>query len=151
MGKSIERQTFLSDLLITAIEHAGYGFPGLVTWDLDMDREPMVTTATIVDRYAEDESDREVSEAIKITVTLDTMARGIGVIRKAELREVIGYPGSDPYSVLHNAATGNRLFMSEETRKSILEASKANDASELDVVDALAILECALFGAVTYN
>lgn len=150
MGKSIERQTFLSDVMIAAIEHAGYGFPGLVRWDLDMDREPMVTTATIVDRYAEDEKEDDASPAY-ITVTLDTIAAGIGVIRKAKLRELNDFGDGDPDMVLHNVTSGQRLYLNEAGRKEILEASRLNDAGEIDVVLALAILECGLFGAVTYN
>lgn len=149
-SKSIERQIFLADVMITAIEHAGYGFPGLVRWDLDMDREPSVSTATIVDRYAEDEKEDDASPTY-ITVTLDTIAAGIGVIQRAEIREIVDHAFSDPDRVLHNAKSGQRLYLSRDSRKEILEASKANDAGEIDVVLALAILECALFGAVTYN
>lgn len=137
MARSAARTAFLSDVLICAIEHNGYGFPGLVSSDLDFDREPMMTQALIVDRYEEEGQ-------APVRIDLDTIAAGIGVIRNAVDQDI------KDEMILHNAKTLQRLHLSHGARKDILECSRENDASEIDVVYALAILECGLFGAVTY-
>lgn len=124
--RSVERKEFLSDLLIQACYHGGYGFAE-VEWATPIGYlYPMVEPfrADITDHYVDDPEDPEY--LIAYQVSIDTMARGINFII-------------------------NRLdLVSAENRKRIMAASKANDASDLDVVDALAILEIALFGKVVY-
>lgn len=75
----------------------------------------------------------------------------LGVIQRAFARVPDEPSAQDNYAVLHNAATGQRLYMSGAQRARILGTSRENDASQLDVIDALAILECALFGAATFT
>lgn len=131
--RSEERVEFLDGLLVTAIENFGYG------WFVvhEYGGEGATSYAVI-----EPEDD----PGTKHRVDLDTMAKGLGVIKRAELR------GTErDGEVLHNSATGERLYMSTELRKDIMLADRTNgDEGDIDVVGALAILECALFGAVTY-
>lgn len=132
----MERTEFLAGVLVAAIEHYGYGFPGIVEYEGDFD-SPEALYAVIVDRYDDGKQYR---------VDLDTIAVGIGVIQRAEMREL---PSGE--RVLHNTSTGERLYLHPDDRKLILEQSRENDGGEIDVVLALAILECALFGQVVYT
>lgn len=143
MARSAERTEFLTDVLACAIEHNGYGFLGYISsnWTAD---NPVMTSVTIIDRYEEEEC--KAGETPKrFVITLDTIAHGFSIIRAAVDQDVDGEP------LLHNAKSGQRLYLSHGDRKEILACDRANDASEIDVVYALAVLECALFGAVTYN
>lgn len=139
-GRSVERAEFLGNVLVTALEHQGYGFPEIVEYHVDND-DPEGTYAVITDRKARPRT------GTRTRIDLDTIARGIGVIERARLRDVDG----EDEKVLHNAATGQRLYLSTDARALILAESRANDGGEIDVVLALAILECALFGQVEYS
>lgn len=158
--RSSERITFLAGILCTAVEHQGYGFIEA----LEYEYEPEAATyALIRDRYEEENGDMGAYAASEQRIDLDTIARGIGIIRRAVLKEVQarrghvsldkGIPNTAPTfeMVLHNARTGQRLYLSEDNRKRILAAERDRDAGELDVVDALAVVECAVFGAVVYG
>lgn len=126
--RTAERIGFLADLLIASIEHNGYGFPGVVEYKAPTDR-PADTYAVIYNRYDVEEWDGEGTNPRAVTwrITIDTMAKGIGVLRKKY--------GTDagPYM------------------KELFEANRENDASITDVVGALAVLEAALFGDVVYG
>lgn len=126
--RTAQRVEFLGDVLVTAIENGGYGFFDVVSYDCDHPE------ALIMDP----------EDKINYMVDIDVIARGIGVIRNAKLATF----GND--EVLANASTGERLFVSENDRALIMECSRENDAGEIDVVLALAILECGLFGKVVY-
>lgn len=156
--KSAERIEFLSDLLCGAVENGGYGFFYTITWECP-EGDPAAWYAHIIAK--EDSPDDEVLADIDVStdkrvhrIDLDTMARGLGVIQRSVLREVTeGHDKGE--KVLHNLRTDKQLYLSEHRRKVIRSASFANDAAgtevgDLDVLDYLAILECALFGAVTY-
>jgi hypothetical protein len=69
------------------------------------------------------------------------------VIRRARLA-----PGSsDPDSAeLVNADTGQLLYVSPHHRRRVLAAARDGDGGEMDVIDASAIAECALYGQVVY-
>jgi len=135
--RSPERIEFLNDLLETAMSHAGYGFFHVVRSD-DTDK----TNPTVVIEDKDDESETH-------TVTFDTLTKGLGVIRAAVLQEVTDHDGT--HSVYHNKKTGQRLYMSASMRDNILRANRTNGyEGDLDVLDALAVLECGLFGAVVY-
>jgi hypothetical protein len=116
-----ERNEFLASILVSAIEHAGYGFPGILKYSgLTMDAD---SYAVIYDRY-EETPDGSANWAPKQTwrIDVDTIAKGIGILRKRN------YPGT----------------------RDLIEADRENDATEIDVVGALAIVEAALFGDVVY-
>lgn len=136
--RTSERIEFLCDVLVGAIEHYGYGFPEVDEYEPFLGAD---SYATIRDRHDEDSTE-------VFRIDLDVIARGIGVIRNAELRVNPRYPDEGP--VWHNSKTGQDLGMAPKHRKAILEANRINDAGALDVIDYLAILECAVFGAVTY-
>ena len=137
MRRSDTRTQFLKDLLTTAIENGGYGF-----FEVE-DYSPEHGTATIVEQNGEDEG------GDRYDIDIETMAAGLGVIRDAVLVTIME-PHVGEVTVLHNVKSGQRLFMSEDMRARIGVASRENEAADLDCVDALAVLECALFGAVTY-
>ncbi|MDH6462084.1 hypothetical protein M2302_002259 [Micromonospora sp. A200] len=131
--RSAERIEFLDGLLVTAIENYGYG------WFLVHEYE-----GEGADAYAVIEPEDE--PGTKHRVDIDTMAKGLGVIRRAVMRET-----ERDGEVLHNAETGERLYMGRALRKDILDADRTNgDEGDIDVVGALAVLECALFGQVVY-
>lgn len=131
------RIEFLVDVLTTAIENYGYG-----QFETDDYKHSDGAESFATIRFYDDPENIH-------RVTLDTLAHGLTVIRDAVKRDAETFPAGD--TVLHNAKTGQRLYMSSEMRANILLADHTNgDDGDLDVVDALAILECALFGAVTY-
>lgn len=129
-----DRVEFLLDVLTTAIENFGYGW-------FEVDDYP--DTERDADAYAiirpKDEPDKT------YRVDLDTVARGFGVIQRAQEKDV------DGERCLVNDKTGGRLHMSRSQRGRLLKANRENDNADLDVVDALAVVECGLFGVVTYG
>jgi hypothetical protein len=118
--RSPQRKQFLTDLLITAIEHGGYGFPEAHEYEPDGD-DPH---AVIVDRYDEPGDD----DALKPTrIDLDTMAKGLRIL---------------------NESTTNPA----DWVKELMLASRTNgDDGDYDVIGALAVLECAVYGKVIYG
>lgn len=124
ISRTPERAEFLSDVLTTALEHAGYGFPGILEYP-DVDN-PADVYAVIYDRYEEQpDGTDEWRPSQTWRVDVDTIARGLGVL-KAKYR-----------------AGGNL--------RELFAADRNNDAADIDVVGALAILEAAVFGDITYN
>jgi len=116
--RTAERKEFLSDLLVTAIEHYGYGFPTVHEYH-HPEGKPGEWFAVISDRYEEDASGADKTYRVDI----DTMAKGIGVWRR-----------------------------SAHMPKAFTLADRTNgDDGDFDVIDALAVLECALFGEVVYG
>jgi hypothetical protein len=140
MARSAKRTEFLTDLLITAIENYGYA-PWMVVDEYDPDKG----TALI------QEVDEDGNHEATFQITLDTMAHGLGIIRNAVLR-VPDQPGLfDTEPVRHNAKTDERLFVSGDMARRLALAYRSNgEDGDYDVVDALAVLECAIFGAVKY-
>lgn len=133
--RSAARTEFLNDLLVTAIESYGYGW-------FSVEEYPNVDNAA--DAYA---VIREEDTNTKFRVTLDTMARGLSVIRHAKLGPA--YHEGNP--VRCNVDTGYRLYFDGDTRTELLKADSTNgDDGGFDVIGALAVLECALFGQVIY-
>lgn len=125
--RTAERTEFLADILATAVEHCGYGWFSIEAYEPD-------------EGYAVVISDGEDQQTYGIS--LDTISRGVGVILRAVERDD---------GVLVDASRHRRIYVSHTLRDRIRKASSTNDASELDVVDALAVLECALFGHVHYS
>lgn len=116
------RAKFLSDLIVTAIEHRGYGFPGIITYAVEPKGNPRSTIAIIFDRY---EDPNGVGE--QWTVNLDTMARGLQVVQ-----------AMDPET---HADWVRELQLADRTN---------GEDGGYDVNGALLVLECALFGEGTY-
>lgn len=155
MEKSAERIEFLSGILGEVTGAGTYGFFYLVSETGEGTRDH---TARIIAK--EDACDEygipmeDIPEDKIVTVDLDTIAKGLGVIQRSVLREVTeGYDKGN--NLLHNVRTGQRLYLSVDRKNAIRGASFSNDASgsgsgDLDILDYLAILECALFGAVMY-
>jgi hypothetical protein len=93
-------------------------------------------TATILD-----------DEGARHAITRDTMSRGIDVIRRARLAS----GSTDPdHADLVNADTEQLLYVSPHHRRRVLAAARDGDAGDIDVNDASAIAECALYGHVVY-
>lgn len=75
-----ERIAFLSDVLTTAIEHAGYGFPGIVQYP-DV-KSPADVYTVIYDRYEEQPDGTDHWQPTQTwRVDIDTIAHGIGVLK----------------------------------------------------------------------
>lgn len=125
--RSPEREQFLADLFTTAIEHSGYGFPGVLEYRCD-GLEPRDQFAVIFDRYDDEQAAMDVpTETFRIDI--DTMAKGLGIARKLSSR---------PEGVA-------------QWVKDLLLADRTNgDDGDYDVLGALLVLECAIFGEPTY-
>src|SRR3954464_12921791 len=79
MKRTPEREQFLSDMLIGAIEHSGYGFPGIVEYEPEPNGDPGQSYAIIYDRYDRCTDD---SSYQSWRIDIDTMAKGLGIVRK---------------------------------------------------------------------
>lgn len=138
-GRTAARIEFLANVLTTAIENTGYG----QFWTHEYPDLP-----DEADLYADIEFYDD--EGTHHRVDLDVIARGFGIIRNAVRKVDAQYPNDG--QVFHNATTGQRLYMGETMRDNLLLADRTNgDEGEFDVFDGLAVLECALLGAVTYG
>lgn len=126
VNRSDERAQFLSDLLVTAIEHAGYGFPGIVEYEPEPDGVPAKSYAVIYDRYDMEDEDAEPTTTWRVDI--DTMAKGLGIARKLPA-------GGEVADWVRD------LLLSDRTN---------GDDGDYDVLGALLVLECALFGEPTY-
>lgn len=138
--KSPERIQFLTDVLITAVE-GGIGYWSQVS-DYNFSAEDPAERGVLV-YIPKEEVDRadyridpvtdsiqswgETIEAFRVRVTLDDLARGLGVITRGETSVHSDYVGA------------------------IFAASVANDAGDLDSYDADMIFQAAIFGDVIYG
>jgi len=137
-----KRMEFLTDILTTAIENGGHGWFSVDVYRWDTEDGTALGAAHAV-LMPHDEPNK------RYLVNLDTLASGLCAIQDAEMRPVHGDPEVE---VLHNSKTGQRLYMSETMRRNILLADRTNlDDGDLDCIDAMAVMECGLFGAVTYS
>ena len=142
-----ERIEFLHDLMVTAIENYGYGWFDVLEYEGDG-----ADIRAVIRQQEEDEPET-------FTVDIDTMAKGLGVIRSAVEKD---FPAKvwDRDAHMHvdgteralaNAKTGDRLEFGGKPRKMLLLADRTNgEDGDYDVLGALAVLECALFGQVRY-
>lgn len=122
-----ERAEFLANVLATAIEHNGYGFPGIVEWKFDH-KNPSETFAVIYDRYEAEYPD---ATGEQWRVTVDTIAKGFGVIRQ----------NFEKNGSAHYAVWVRDLMLANRTN---------GDDGDYDVVGALYVLESAIFGEGRY-
>jgi hypothetical protein len=148
MERSDERNEFLADLLVTAIESGTLGsWMDVQDYHVPEDEPEAGWFADIREAaWAADDPDGPE----EWHVDLDLIAHGIGVIRDAVFKPVEDWDGNT-VEVLHNTSTGERLHVSGSQRRRILEASRENDAGLLDALDALAVLECACYGRVVFG
>lgn len=124
-ARTDQRAQFLSDVLVTAIEHSGYGFPGIIEYEPEPDGDARKSYAVIYDRYEAEDSDKAPEQTWRIDI--DTMAKGLGIVRKM------------------SRATH------AEWVADLQDADRTNgDDGDYDVVGALLVLECALFGKGVY-
>lgn len=134
-AQSPKRVDFLYWLLVTAINHDGYGF---------FDNEEFITDGRLPDANV-CAVIRDRLTGTQYRVAIDTMAKGLGVLRTAERRTI------DGDEVRVNAKTGQRLFFAGHLWSDLMTADVTNgDDGDYDVIGALAVLECALFGYVKY-
>ncbi len=128
MTRTEERITFLTDLFTDAIDHGGYGW-------------------FIVDQYSGENMCATIRDTVTSTVhhvSIDTIATGLRVIRDSTLAVV------DGHTVRVNAQ-GERLYFGGDARRELMLADRTNgEDGDYDVVGALAVLECGLFGSVVY-
>jgi hypothetical protein len=134
--RSDERTEFLTDLLTTAIENGGHGWFTVdeYIWE---DVAPGGAYALVT------EDDGVHHEQHRIDLALITA--GLTVIREAVPTQAAGGV------VLLNANTHEKLYLSPAQRDKILLADRTNgEEGDFDSIDALAIVECGLFGKVVY-
>jgi hypothetical protein len=132
--RSDERNEFLTDILTTAVENGGHGW-----FSVDEYQWEAVPAGGAYATVADDEGEIH-------RIDLDVLERGLQVIRDA----VLG-PDHLGGQVLHNATSGCQLYVSPVQRTNICLADRTNgDEGDLDCIDALAIVECGLFGRVVY-
>lgn len=134
MTRSAERETFLADIIVTAVE-GGYSALGFrdYRWHYPEDymgpsdpKNPLGlapggggnATVTVVDV----ENDGKAYE-----VTIDSIATALGKIRKGESR------------------------IADQYRKRILDGDRDNDAGEIDAYDADIVVQMATLGDVVYG
>jgi hypothetical protein len=142
-ARSDERKQFLTDVLTTAVENCGYGWFDVDEYEWDPDQGTQLGKAYAVVVAKDDNA--------KYRIDLEVIARGLGVIRGARLREFQGH-GGKVVRVLINSKTAERLYMSEWMRANIMLSDRTNgEDGDMDVIDALAVVECGLFGKVTYS
>lgn len=133
-SRTKERSVFWADVLTTAMEHSGYGNwfrrdEYVPYWDEDTSPAGDGFTADPVQAYAIiTVDDEEVGEEHGKTfrVDADFLAHGFSVLTA---------PGK----------------CSDSYRARLMEAYNDHEAGELDVFDALNIVECAVFGEVVYG
>lgn len=126
-ARSAERTEFLSDVLTTAVE-GGINYWAQVSgyrWNCPP-AERGVTVHDVVGDDIPPEGRR---------VTLDDIARAVNAIAKAPL--------SDPEPVA--------LGLHRQYRRQVVEASRENDAGDIDAGLADAIVQVAVFGEVIYG
>lgn len=139
------RNQFLADMLCTAVEHQGYGAFSVSAYRWD--GIPVRDTYAVI-RFSDCEATECDGKCRSHRITLDTIAKGIAVIRNAQWVSRAGQ--SEGY--FSNAVTGQRLYFGGEARRELLLASRTNgDDGDYDVIGALAVVECALFGRVVYG
>jgi hypothetical protein len=133
-------EQFTDDVLTTAIENGGMGFFTVDEYQWE-NMAPGTAYAVV--------SDKEEEDGATFRIDRSVILHGLSVILHAEPRDT-----EHDGPVLHNATTGERLYMSKAMRANILTAVFAEDgdgyAGDIDAVDALAIVECGLFGRVMY-
>jgi hypothetical protein len=149
--RTSQRVRFLSDVLITAIEHGGYGFATCHEYQPEPGGDPAGTYAIVADRYLAPGDD---GYGRTWRLDLDTIAHGMTIIRRAFVATdgvpTRHAPGGSGDVVYVHPDSWERLYLSHGLRRELLVGDRANDAGEFDVIGALAVVEIALFGAVVY-
>lgn len=150
--RSPARTKLLAEILWEAICHQGYGFPEAKEVHFP-DGKESEWYAVIRDRYEDWKSDDDGWQR----VDLDTIAKGLSLIRRAHM-DVVAVKRAlhDDHEIevggLVNPITKEPLHVGENQRKNILLADRSNgEDGDLDVLDCLAVLEVAMFGAVTFG
>jgi hypothetical protein len=130
---------FCDSMVTTAIESGPGGWFTVIGYKWQ-DQAPGKTFAVI----EEDEN----SDGTRWTVDAALIRKGLDVIGQAVFRQA---DNANDGLVLHNAETADRLYMGQDMARRIIHAATADeDDWDLDAVDALAIVECGLFGRVVY-
>lgn len=149
MKRTPERERFLADVLTTAVEHQGYGFFHVLRYRWDC---PPVETYALIE-----ESPDYVSgdEAAIWRIDIETTSKGLGVIRGARYAAANSAdphaPGANGEVAVLFAADGKRLYFGGQPYRDLMLADRTNGAEgDFDVIAALAVVECALFGQVVY-
>lgn len=129
---------FTDDMVTTAVENGGVGW-----FRVDEYRWQNLAPGEAFAVVHDQEDDEPVPHRIDRACVL----AGLAVIATCVLREI---PGGE--EVPHNATTGERLYMHRTMVERIMRAmaDPEDGAGDMDALDALAIVECGLFGRVVY-
>ena len=142
-NRTTEREQFLADIIITAVE-GGVNYWAQVSayrWHSDVLEGGTAgavanTTATLHD----------MEEGGEYVLTIDSIARAFTILKDATMQHDSRF-GEE---ALHTK-DGKRLYLSPSRRKAYLGASAANDAGELDADDCDNIVQIAALGTVVYG
>lgn len=132
--RSKARAEMLAGILVTAIEHNGYG--QFIEHSSEIkDDNPDGAWAVLEDP----------NEEKTFKVGIGTIARGLSIIRRAF------YATFDNGTYLVNPDTWERLYYGGENRDDLVTFDRSNgDDGDCDVIGALAALECGLYDRVVY-
>lgn len=147
-ARSTEREQFLADVIIGAVEGGtgywaavvAYGWEGLPAADVhavlvpDDDETDAKVDALRVKLGRKPSPTEAVEAGFAYRVDIDTIAKGLGFVKDL--------PSIQP---------GMRAGIGSELRRTILDASRENDAGEIDSNAADVIVQAALFGEIVYG
>lgn len=147
--RTAEREQFLADIITAAIE-GGTGYWASVARYKWEDREPKhVCAAIIVTDDDEGRAKRRAAGAAKREATGEA---------KLTVDEALAIEGSDVHAItIETIAAGigritrGELTIREDLRRLIAEASRENDAGDIDADAADCIVQAALFGELVYG
>lgn len=139
MASDADRDNFLIALTNLALD----AYPGKVWFAVDQDSRNKERGSGIICEYLEDGMPFH-------RVSAATIRTGMKVIRGSAMG-VWQYPNTETVVDAIVNKDGQRLFMTEQRQDRILQANTDNDITDLHQDDALAVLECGLFGQVTYQ
>jgi hypothetical protein len=128
--RSDERAQFLADVLEIALYHNGYGWFYITEYDTE------THVATI----------EETEDGSTYTIDRDTVATGLGILTRAKFQET-ETPGVGRWTT----EDGKPLGFGGRALTQLRDANRTNGLDgDIDVLGALAAIECALFGSVVY-
>lgn len=138
---ALATEAFCDSMVTTAIESGPGGW--FVVHEYKWQGRPVGQTFAVIEDVEDGSGERHRVDAALIR-------KGLDVIGRAVLREDPKHPADG--LLLHNAETGQRLYLGRDHARRLIHAATASDDDDVDfdVVDALAVVECGLFGAVTY-
>lgn len=148
--RSAERADFLASIAVTAAE-GGIGYWSMIVseyrWAFpemkQRETDEAVEVADVTYTIAEFGDEGVTDESPRFEITLDTIARGLRLIREAKVLDA----ETESWRGLQTSVK----FLSIGTRKAIMAAEREGDAGEIDSSLADVIVQVATLGEVRYG